>query len=221
MRPSRSLRLLGYSLLPLLFLLVACDSGGTGDNEEAIDNRFRLEINEVSSSTDGQATVSSSKALAELNGYSFFAEGSDPETGESGFGIYFNDSESFGEQSAQQGLFGVAARQGGQPSTGLFPVDTSETAISAGNALVMLLFENVGDDQGMSYYLGTGGTIDFETSTDQRISGTLDVNALRIQLAYTDTSVVSDTTSVEITGEFTAKNGDTYLSPEMTSQGGW
>lgn len=214
----RLYRLVFYAVLPLFVFLVACDSGG--DNEEEIDNHFELEITEASAEAEGQATP---KTERDLSGFSFFAEGTDPETGESAFGLYFNDSESIDEQSAQQGLFGIAVRQGGRPSTGSYSVDFSEEDFGLGSSLGLVLFENVEDIQnGASYYFGTSGTINFNTSSDREVGGSINVEAMRIQMQFDESNneFSSDTTDVLITGEFTARNAETFLPPGITPEGG-
>lgn len=136
--------------------------------------------------------------------------------GESGFGLYLSDEASFGEESAHQGLFGLAVRKGGRPSTGSHAINTSEEGIDLGSSMGMILFEDVGEiENGASYYVGTGGTVDVETSNDRRMSGTFEVEAMHVQFQFDSSTgeVSGDTTDVVITGEFTAKNADTFLPP--------
>lgn len=220
MRFSSPVRFVFSAVLPLFLVLAACDSGG--GNEEEINNQFQLEISEVGETETANATVAA-KDQKELTGFSFFAEGTDPETGESGFGLYLSDDESFGEDSAQQGLFGLAVRQGGRPSTGSHAITASEDGIDLGNSMGMILFEDVGEIQnGASYYIGTGGSIDFETSNDRRVSGTFDVEAMHVQFQFDNSTgeVSGDTTDVVITGQFTAKNADTFLPPGVAPNAG-
>lgn len=186
--------LLVASLLTLS--LSACDSGGSSE-EESINNRFSLEITSVG---DGSAA----KAPAEtVEGFSFFAQGEDPETGQQAFGLYFADEQDFSQQAAQEGLFGFIARASSRPGTGTYSITDSDEGVSSG-AFVMVLYKNIGSNTG-TFYVANSGTFNITASDDNRIEAEVDVQATEFSF---DTNT---TQTVNITGTITAENAETFL----------
>ncbi len=198
MKRLLSARILCLVLLPLAFTLTACDSGGSGSD---IDNQFTLTI---SSSSSSSTAAVPKKAKKDLNGWSFFVDTEDvEEVDEQSFVVYFNDSESFSEQNATQGLFGFVARRSSQPGTGDYTISDQ----SSSSNFVAWLYEDLGNTQNAPYYLIHDGTVSFETSTDNKVEGTISGTATEFE--FTSTGASLDT--VDVSGSFTAKNLDEFV----------
>lgn len=195
----------------LTLSLSACDSGGSNEDDDSINNRFSLEITPTGGSS------SAAKAPAEtIEGFSFFATGQDAETNEQGFGIYMSNEENFGESSAQQGLFGIAVRLSGRPPAGsysLADVMNNDTGLESGSDFGFILFRSIDSESGAVYF-ATGGTIELTTSNDDRIEGTIEADAMALDFS----SGQSEPTPVTITGSFTARNATTFLGTGYLQQ---
>jgi hypothetical protein len=193
-----SARILCLVLLPLVFTLTACDSGGSGSD---IDNQFTLTISSSSSSSTAAVPKETKK---DLNGWSFFVDTEDvEEVDEQSFVVYFNDSESFSQQNATQGLFGFVAQRSSQPGTGDYTISDQ----SSSSNFVAWLYEDLDNTQSAPFYLIHDGTVSFETSTDNKVVGTLSGKATEFEFTSTDMSL--DT--VDVSGSFTAKNLDEFV----------
>jgi hypothetical protein len=147
----------------LLLPLAGCDSGGGPDVDEndppSLDNTFSLAV------TDDEATRT-------LDGFAYFATGTDPETNVEGFVIYFVDDEDFAEGDATNGLFGLAVRKSGRPTTGQYAVSPAEDDFESGASFAMILYENLTSASATVYEI-SGGTIDISRSESARIDGQL------------------------------------------------
>jgi hypothetical protein len=199
MKCLRSIRSFCLALVPLLFVLTACDSGGS--NTE-IDNQFSLTISSSSSST---AAVSK-KTKKDLSGYSFFVDAEDvDDVDDDAFVIYLSGNESFSEQNATEGLFGFMARNSGQPGTGEYSITDDPSSSEFG----AWLYEDLTDrESGAPYYFIHNGSLSLSTSTDRKVAGSISGRAT--EYAFTSTGVSLDT--VDVSGSFTAKRLDTYVS---------
>lgn len=203
-------RLLSLPLLclALSFGLTACDSGGSNDGETEIKNEFSLDVNPESSS----ARSVTAKALRDttIDGFSFFYSGENRQ-GEEVFGIYLSGNESFSSQSAQDGLFGFLARNSSElPDTGEHDIVTLEQGFDSGD-FISVLFEDLGTDgfQDAPFYVPQGGTVEFSTSTEDEVSGNVNIPTAYAITVNTSAGTL-DTTEVSISGSFTAKSVDTF-----------
>lgn len=207
-----SLPVLCLAILPLLFGLTACDSGGSnGDDTEEINNEFSLDVTPKSSSSAG----ATAKVLRDttIEGFSFFFSGQDSD-GDDAFAIYFNDSGSFSGQNAQDGLFGFLARETLRPDVGTYNLDNPDVGVNS-NSFVGVLYEDFGDDgfQDAPFYIpqGTNNSFTINTSTEDEVSGSVDIpDAYAITFDLSTTPFTVDTTEVSIKGSFTAKNVDDF-----------
>lgn len=204
MTRSVSARPLFLALLPLLFVLSACDSGGTNDEPE-INNEFSFTITPTSSNSSVAVPKRTQK---DLNGYSFFVDTGDIEGAEDeAFVIYFSGNDSFSESSATNGLFGFAGRNAGQPGTGSFPITDNPDDGHASSDFVAWLYEDVENTESSPYYFFQSGTLSLSTSNDDEVSGQLSGTAIE----YTVTSSGFTTDTVEVSGSFAAEDLDTYV----------
>lgn len=211
-----SFRLLGLALVPLLLVFSACDSNG--DDEEVTNNEFTLDVTSTSSSS---ALSPKSARDTTLEGFSFFYDGQDPETGEEVFAIYLNGTDDFSQTSAQEGLWGFLARKSSRPSTGTYDVGAlPHTDGLNEDEFLGLIYEQIDAQQGgmitAPFYFTESGTITLNESTDNRVSGTLDLSAAAITVDVDTTggtpTIITDTTDVAITGSFAAQNVENFAS---------
>lgn len=203
MKRLSSLRALLVLLLPLFFVISACDSGGA--NEEEVNHEFSFEITPTSSSNTEAAVPKISEK--DLNGYSFFVDTDDiEEADEQAFVIYFSGNESLSQQNATDGLFGFVARQSAQPESGEYTITDGSNGQPSPSEFIGLLDEDP-TTQSSPFYVIQNGTLDLSTSNDNEVSGTITGTATAY--TFTNSEVTQDT--VEVSGSFTAKNLDTYV----------
>jgi hypothetical protein len=207
----RSTHIHSYSSLLLALLLsvtlVACDSGGSdGDDGGGTQfaNEFSFEITESTASATNKSTA------ATLNGFSFFFEGTDPETDSEAFVLYFTGEDELNSSSTSQGLFGFAVRETLRPSTGTYSLISLDDE-DPGTNFGMVLLEGA-DDFGsgsgsFTWHIADGGTIQLTTSEGDRVDS--QVSAQVMQVTFDGTT--SDTTRVTISGQFAAENGESFI----------
>ena len=156
----------------LLLPLAGCDSDGGPDVDEndppSLDNAFSLNV------TDDEATRT-------LDGFAYFATGTDPDTNVEGFVIYFVDDEDFAEGDATNGLFGLAVRKSGRPATGQYAVSAAENDFESGASFAMILYENLTSSSATIYEI-SGGSIDIPRSESTRLDGSLALEGTAINL---------------------------------------
>lgn len=197
----RSLSLLfTLALLPLVLVLSACDSGGSNDN--AVNNEFTMTIEPESNSSS--AAVEAQQE--EVSGFSFAVEGENPETGQQAFGIYLSGEESFSEQSATDGLFGFLARSSGQPSAGSYSFTDDPSGIDEED-FVGVLYRDFDNFQSAPFYVIESGTVTLETSSEDEVTGSVEASGTK----FTFTESTLEQEPVSITGEFSAKNVETFV----------
>lgn len=193
------LRILFIALLPVALVLQGCDSGGSSAE---VNNEFSLTIEPTSSSATAPEAVSQET----VNGFSFFYDAENPETGEQVFGIYLSNNESFSSGNASQGLFGFVARASGRPGSG-------DYQFASGGSLqpsqfVGFLYRDIANIQTAPFYVIESGTLNLQTSTDSEVAGMVDAEGT----AYTFTDSGFTQESVTITGTFTAEDVDTFVN---------
>jgi hypothetical protein len=207
--PDRFFRtpIVGLAAMALLLMVAACDSGG-GAEEESFANEFSFSISEVTPST---APLAAQQASTTLDGFSFFFEGTEPESNEDLFLIYFTQNNDLSDESASQGLFGFVVRYGPRPGVGDGNFVSLDTVVEPTEDFGMMLLEGVGDfgtaGGSFQWYLSDGGTIDVTTSSEDRVEGTINAEAMRVSF---DGSA-SDTTRVTIDGSFAAQSANSFV----------
>lgn len=186
----------------MLLFMAACDSGGSGGEE--VNNEFTLDVTPTSSSSNAQVRAIEDKTL---NGFSFFFDAENPETGQQAFAIYLSNSESFSRQSATQGLFGWIARGSDRPGSGTYSLKSG--ADFSGSAFAGVLWESFGGGgQSAPFYVIESGTLTLDASSDDRVAGSIDATAT----AFSFTSSGATQESVTLSGSFTAKGVDEFVS---------
>lgn len=204
--PSASLVL----IVACLFSLALSSCGSTdSDDEPDIDNRFSLEI--TPSGENSAAIV----VRETLEGFSFFATGEDPETGQQGFGIYLNNSDEISANSSQNGLFGYLAKQSGQPGTGTFEladINNDDTDFDSGEKFAFVIIRNSGSQQQSSFIIGESGSVNITRSNSEIVEGTISATGVEMIISSDEFTE----TPVAITGEFTASSVDLFLGSDFT-----
>lgn len=198
-RSSSVLPVLLAALLPLSLVLTACDSSGSGG---AVDNEFTMTIEPQSNSSSAAVEAQQEQ----VNGFSFFYDAENPNTGEQAFGIYLSDAESFSEQEATKGLFGFVARDAEQPSAG----DYSFTGATSGGdptRFIGALYKDFSEFQSAPFYTIDSGTLSLDTSNDDEVAGSIEASGTKF--TFSGSSVEQQ--PVTITGEFRAKDVDTFV----------
>ena len=207
-------------LLVALFLAVTtlgCDSGGD-DGPASFENRFELEITPTGTAN---AVAAKQTASTTLDGFSFFVDATDPETGEDVFAIYFTGQDQFGQQAAQDGLFGLVLRLSSRPSTGTYTFADIDSPNAFEDEFAMVLFEDVGNVGGTAatsstYYVSTGGSMTLDRSDAGRVRGSLSVQATRFTFDPQNPAGVTET-EVTVTGTFDADDANEVIGQGFTS----
>ncbi len=191
-------------------VLVGCDSGGSNSTASTFQNEFSFDIAAVPT-TDALATAPGATVGATLDGFSFFFEGADPETGEDVFVLYFTQENELSTASSSQELFGFAIREGLRPGAGVYDFVSIDADLSPENDFGMILIESTGDvgtgGGSLSWYIAETGTIELATSADDQVGGTVSAEALKV----TFDGAATDTTQVTIDGTFAAKNAESFV----------
>lgn len=200
---SFSLRSICIALLPLLFIFLACDSGGSSGGD--VDNQFTFTIEPTSSSSasDNASNGTAVKRQEEVSGFSFFVEGEDSDTEEEVFAVYLSDEESFSTESASQGLFGWIALDASRPGTGEYSFGTEVTP----NTFAAVLWQDVQNVQASPFYVIEEGTLTLSESSDEKVAGSIDASGKKV----TFTSSGASEEAVDISGSFTAEDIDTFV----------
>lgn len=216
MKRLRPVLLLPLAVLSVFLTLSACDLSSVAD--EVIDNTFSLSI---SSTTNARSTLDASQSVRDktIDGYSFFYDDTNPDTNEQVFVVYFTGGDSFGG-GTKSGLFGFLARNSDRPEAGQsYTVIQQDRELDRNNFLGALYEDfGSGDFQSAPYYLPTGGTVTINESNNDEVAGSVDMEAFKITVDTTQSPPV-DSTRVQITGDFTARdvNEDQFLGLPLPS----
>jgi len=198
---------LGLAATILLLMVAACDSGG-GTDEASFANEFSFSISELAPSA---APLAAQQAPSNLDGFSFFFEGTDPETNDEIFLVYFTQNNELNAESSSQGLFGFVVRYGPRPGVGGGNFVSLDSDVELTDNFGMMLLEGAEDfgtaGGSFNWYLSDGGTIDVTTSSGDRVEGTINAEATRV---FFDGST-SDTTRVTIEGSFAARSANSFV----------
>lgn len=220
MKRSSLFRAIFLLILPLFVVVTACDSND--DDSTEVQNEFTMDVTSTSPSS---AITPKSSPDTSLQGFSFFVSDTDPDTGDPVFAIYFTGRDSLSQTSAQQGLYGFLARKSDQPSTGEYTIaDVRQINGIDTQDFAGLVYEkidaqdpNTGLLQAPFHFL-TGGTLELTESTDNRVSGTIDGQGVSFTLDTSGQTPQYSETSVQITGSFTARNVQNFVT--ISPQGG-
>lgn len=198
-----SVRTIALVLLPFAFFLQGCDSGGSSGDDNEINHSFSLTIE----STSSNATTSKAAVQATVDGYSFFYDAENPETGEQAFAVYLSDNESLSSESAGQGLFGFVARASGRPGPGNYTFSDGDSELGA-SQFIGFLYRDVANVQNAPFYVVEGGTLTLDDSSEDRVSGTIEASGT----AYSFSGSEVTEEPVTISGSFTARDVETFVS---------
>jgi hypothetical protein len=189
-------------------MVAACDSGGGASGDESFANEFSFSISEV---TPSAAPLAAQQASSSLDGFSFFFEGTDPESNEDVFLVYFTQNNDLSAESSGQGLFGVVVRYGSRPGIGggnFVSLDAEGAPTEDFGMMLLEGAENFGTAGGsFNWYLSDGGTIDVTASSGDQVAGTINAEATRVAFDGSGT----DTTRVTIDGSFAARSADSFV----------
>ena len=211
-------RKISFLLVALLLAVttLGCDSGGD-DGSASFENRFELQITPTGTAS---AVAAKQAASTTLDGFSFFVDATDPETGEDVFAIYFTGQDQFGEQAAQDGLFGFVLRLSSRPSTGTYNFASTDSPNAFEDDFAMILFEDIGNFDGTTaasytYYVSTGGSMTLDRSDAGRVTGSLSVQATRLTFDPQNPAGASET-DVTVTGTFDADDANEVIGQGFT-----
>ncbi|MFB6271795.1 MAG: hypothetical protein ABEL51_02760 [Salinibacter sp.] len=198
------------ALVSVLFVLGACDSGGANGGD--VKNEFSLDIT-PSSSASGSFAAKAGRDTT-INGFSFFYSGQNP-NGKNVFGLYLSGNESFSPQSVQDGLYGFLARNSTRPSSGQYNLVGLKQGLDSGN-FIGVLYEDFGRAyQDAPFYVPRSGTVRLDTSSPDKVTGSIDLTAYAI--TFNTAAGTVDSTLVDITGTFTAKNVEDFAPLQTPS----
>lgn len=187
-------------LAALLLPLAACDSGGSNDEEEpAVD--------------DGRVSVSiSGEASGSFEGFASFYDVTDPETGDTVFGLVLSNTDTESPNTSSQ--FIVMARQSSRPGTGVYSFanldeETGEDLPS--DQFIAIVSSAIGDGEIFGFYISQGGTLTIDRSSDDTVAGSFEIEAVGFELSEDG----QETNEVEITveGAFNANSTNNFFLP--------
>lgn len=174
----------------LALALTACDSGGDNDDDDNNQPPGSFAI-VVTGDTD-----------FELDGFAFFGEAEDPETGEDVFVIYFSENAN---PSSTQGTWAFVGRNSARPGTGTFTFVNGELDDEI-PAEQFVLVMNVGSGgAGSSTFVSDSGELTITSSSSNRVEGSFDVTATGFQVTG---GGAGEELSVSIEGSFDAIGSD-------------
>ncbi len=177
----------------LALTTAACDSTDGDDDNNQVLGTFSLEI--------------SGDAEASFNGFAFFGEAEDPDTGDNVFVVYFSESENLGTQAARWAFIG---RNAGRPGTGTFSVvalDQDDDEIPE-DEFVMIVSMGATPTTAISYF-SNGGEISITRSSSNRLEGSFDINATGLEFDGTETQELN----VTVEGSFDAIGNNNIVVP--------
>lgn len=190
--------------------LIACDSGGDSGTDSSFQNEFSFDVTEVSGSNAAE-TAAQGNAVETLEGFSFFFDGTNPESGDQSFVVYFTQENALNDGSASDGLFGFVFRESLRPGNNTYNFVSLDSEPDLQTDFGLMLVENIGDfgtaGGSYSWYLGEGGTIEMTTSDNDRVNATINAEALKVSFGGSTT----DTTRVRIEGTFSARGTDSFV----------
>ena len=183
-------KLTSFATIALLALaLTACDSGGdNGDDNNQSPGSFSI--------------VVAGDADLEIEGFAFFGEAEDPDTGEDVFIIYLSESAN---PSSAQATGAWIGRNSGRPGTGTFTfVDGELDGEIPEDQFVLVMTVGAGSDESRTF-VSNSGELTITSSSSNRIEGSFDVTGTGFQITG---GVPGEELSVTIEGNFDALGSD-------------
>lgn len=186
-----------FALLSLIFVLSACDSGGSND----VSNNFTFEV--ISFGATPEVRTAKTPTDTTISGFSFFYSGENSE-GEEVFGIYLSENESFSGQDVQQGLFGFVARNSERPSEGTYDLTRLGEGVASGD-FIGALYTGFSETnfRGSPFYIPQRGSVTIDKSSSDEVVGSVNLTATAV--------TSSDSSRVNISGDFTAKSVENFV----------
>ncbi len=190
--------------------LVACDSSGGDGTDPSFQNAFSFNVTEAPNPST-TATAAQGKTASTLEGFSFFFDGTSPESGDETFVVYFTQENILNDGTASEGLFGFVFRESLRPGNGSYNFVSLDSDPNLQDDFGMMIIESIGDfatgDGSYSWYISENGTLEMTTSSDDRVDATISAEALKVSFDGTAT----DTTRVAIDGSFSARSADSFI----------
>lgn len=169
---SSTFRLPLFLLIALLLPLSACDSGGSNDDEVAVE--------------DGRVNVSiSGEASGSFEGFAYFFDATDPNTGQAVFGLVLSNADT--ETPSMNSQFVVIARLSSRPGPGTYNfADIDEDADLDDlqpDQFIALVSSAVADEDIVGFYVSDGGSLTIERSSDDEVAGSFRIDATGFELS--------------------------------------
>ncbi len=181
---------------------------GNGQNDDA-----SVTITAEQPDEDGPAEITiGGDASDSFDGYAYFYEGINPETDESIFYIVLSNAD---DETPDQDARGIwIARLSGRPDVGQHPFaqfnDESEYDLTP-DEFVSFAWSVASDASVLGYYYADGGTLTITHSSDDKVAGSFEINAVGFTLSEGGESLEEINLSIE--GTFDARSADAYFFP--------
>lgn len=198
----------------LVFSLSACDSGGSNEDDDEPD----VEEGRTEVSIDGDASGS-------FDGYAFFVEDTYEDTDSTSrpvFGIMLSemdelpDPEEDGEEFFPEGEFIVMVRESGRPDVGQhsfteFDVEGDDDELNSED-FIAVAWSMMDDANSFAsnLYFSDGGTLNITSSSDDRVAGNFEINAVGFSFSMDGDDFDEEETNITIEGAFDAKSANTF-----------
>lgn len=181
----------------LIVSLAACDSNGGGDGGEETPNAsFSLSI-----SGDG---VNQS-----LDGFAYFGEAEDPETGEEAFVIFLSEEENINQQGTYS--YAIIGRSSSRPGDGPYDFADLDSDDDIPNSAFVGWVAIVSGEQITDiYFSNSGGSLDITSSSSSRVEGSFSIDATGFSISDPEEEV-----DVTIEGSFDARSNNVFLPPSF------
>lgn len=177
----------------LALMPTACDSNDAIDEDDQQRGSVSLQI--------------SGDKDASFEGFAFFGEAEDPETGEDVFLIYFSETETV---TGEAGRYGFIGRNSGRPGTGTYSVvDVSQDNDDIPDDQFVMVATLGSTESGAVSYVSQGGEVTFTRSSSDRLKGSFEVSAAGFQF----TGGEGQELDVAIEGSFDAVGNDNIFVP--------
>jgi hypothetical protein len=191
----------GLLLLAVLLLpLTACDSGGSNDEEADVE--------------DGQVRISiSGEASGSFDGFAYFYEYTDPNSGETYFGLVLTNTNT--ETPSTTSEFITIVRESSRPGTGTYSFANADDDLDAddlqSDLFVAIVSSATTDQDVFGFYVSDGGSLVIDQSSNDTVSGSFELNATGFRFASGSQQPEEVTITVE--GAFNANPSSSFFLP--------
>lgn len=210
MRHFLSRSTLFLSLIACLFIVPACDSGGSnGDGGSSGGGGGGSGGDDVVQASDENSfdfsftppSSSASKDTETVQGFAFSWSGSTPD-GNEAYAIYFSDQQTFDpdavSSSSRPSIAGVLIVQGDQNPSGTFPIANFESggdlSTDQAGGLIVKGFDQPEEQGTRTIQFFTGGSLEF---SDGDVTGFSDVTATELFVDYSEEDIQDQFTNTE------------------------